>query len=165
MLKKASLTTKPIQEIPIKFKVTKHTYSSSNAYETGWSVYRNQNDITAIPYWTNLTIDGSQAVLKKIDHTKGNIPNYVDETSISLDVDGDVYDTSKSLHVTIRGSALTMWPRRDGFVEDTISGDPWNLDGSIGETLLVTFDPPQRIPRSKHRVTSVILQKRPWRNL
>lgn len=142
MLKKASLLTKLNQEIPINFKVNKHTYSDGRAYETGWSTYRNENDINAIPYWTNLTTDGSRAVLKDISHLKGNIPNYVDETSVGLKVVGNVYDTSKSLQVTIKGMTLTMQPRRDGFIEDAVSGDPWNLDGSIGETLLVTFDPP-----------------------
>lgn len=144
MLKKASLIAKLNQEIPIKFKVSKYTYSNPgyDAYEMRWSKYSDPNGITAIPYWTNLTTDGSRAVLTKIYHIKGKIPDYVDESGISLSVTGDVYDTSKSIQVTINGTTLTMRPRKDGFVADAIPGDPWNLDGSLGKTLLVTFTPP-----------------------
>lgn len=144
MLKKASLIAKLNQEIPIKFKVSKYTYPDPgyDAYEMKWGKYSDPNGITAIPYWTNLTTDGSRAVLTEIYHIKGKIPNYVDESGITLSVTGDVYDTSKSIQATINGTTLTMRPRKDGFVADAIPGDPWNLDGSLGKTLLVTFTPP-----------------------
>lgn len=160
MLKKVSLIAKLNQEIPIKFKVSKHTYSNPgyDAYEMRWGKYSDPNGITAIPYWTNLTTDGSRAVLTKIYHIKGKIPNYVDESGISLSVTGDVYDTSKSIQVTINGTTLTMRPRKDGFVADAIPGDPWNLDGSLGKTLLVTFTPP--LPDIYKKVKQVFTRSR-----
>ena len=169
MLNKELLITK--EDIP-----TGHILLTvGNAFELFTDVYgysRQQNAIAGnygrvnkVPYWRTRGYDSlvELSYVPAYENVSGNLTS--PKTNVIMECTDSLTRAPQRFMVTVfinEGSHTWMFDGSE--TNGWASGDPFNLSGSVGKTLSVTFDPPRWILGSRDTQTDLeyCVEEAPW---